>query len=506
MKKRGVFNLGYNHKLSFKMGQLVPLGWIEVNPGDSMMISSSALLRLMPLNTPVMHQVQVDIWQMFVPLRIIWDDFEDFITGGPDGMNASVHPYIEAQGVNAAPGTLLDYLGVKTERLAPPWLNVSAHPVRAYQLIVNECFRDQDLVAERAISKASGLDVTTDVSLFNAAWEKDRFTSARPWTQKGPDVSLPLGTTAPVVLKSPVPSALGQTLVDSAGNPLPSVGAQATLGVGDGGGADAGLKWKNGGADVPAWMSPDAYETDLTGATAVEVNQLRLALALQRYEEARARWGSRYTEYLRYLGVRSSDARLQRPELIAHGRNLVQFSEVLSTSSLAGEPAPGQLYGHGIGVSRSNRALRFFEEHGVLMTLCAVRPRTSYMQGTPRRFFRTTKEDYHQQELEHIGQAEVRREEVYSDAVIAGPFGYQDRYDEFRHTESYVSGLMRTSLKTWHMSREFAAEPELNDSFVTSTPTTRVFQDTTGDNVLMQVQHSIKARRLLSQSGRSFIF
>ena len=177
------------------MGNLVPIGVLEVLAGDSIQQSTSALIRAAPLLAPVMHRVDVRIHHWFVPNRIIWEDWETFITGGPDGNDSSEYPTIDMGGSGAAVGSLADYLGVPT---GVANLEVSALPFRAYNLIFNEWYRDEDLVSELALSLASGADSTTATDLVNCAWEKDYFTSARPWEQKGPDITVPLGTSAPV--------------------------------------------------------------------------------------------------------------------------------------------------------------------------------------------------------------------------------------------------------------------------------------------------------------------
>ena len=248
------------------------------------------------------------------------------------------------------------------------------------------------------------------------------------------------------------------------------------------------------------------------------INTLRHALAVQRFEEARARYGSRYTEYLRYLGVRSSDARLQRPEYLGGGRSTLQISEVLQTgvTTSGSQTGVATMFGHGISAMRSNRFRRFFEEHGILMTLMSVRPRTMYSQRIDRGLLRSmtangwqgqlgTKEDYWQKELQHIGQQAVDQAEA--DAQGAGSlFGYQDRYDEYRRGESTVSGLFRSTLDSWHLSREFGGAPTLNSSFVQCVPSTRIFADTSNDNLYVMAHHSIQARRLVSKEGNSLTF
>ena len=506
--KRNKFSLSHYRLLSCDMGELVPIGLVEVLPGDTFQHATSTLLRVSPLLAPVMHPVHMRIHHWFVPHRLVWEDWEDFITGGPDGMDESSFPTITLSYAAGPPasgsgvvGGLADYLG------CPPQINslqVSALPFRAYNLIFNEWYRDQDLQSPVAISLASGADATTSTALQNVAWEKDYFTSARPWTQKGPEVTIPLTGDAPVV-------GLGMINNTPTGTNMANVkqsdGTTVTyadyINAND---SNNKVRLRNEGGTY----YPDMF-ADLSGVSAANINDLRLAFALQRYEEARARYGSRYTEYLRYLGVRSSDARLQRPEYLGGGKQTVQFSEVLQTSPTTDgddEVGVGNIKGHGIGAVRSNRYRRFFEEHGYVISMISVKPKTMYVQGLSRTWNRRTKEDFWQRELEHIGQQEVLNKELYaSHSSPNGTFGYQDRYDEYRRLESGVSGEFRTTeLDFWHMARIFAAEPTLNESFIKSVPTKRVNAVQTNDVLWLMCNHSIQARRQLSQVGRSFIF
>lgn len=497
--KRSKHNLSYGVAQTMNMGELTPIGVTEVLPGDSIQHATQALVRVSPLNTPVMHPTHAKIMHFFVPSRIIWEDFEDFITRGADGDSAPVYPRIEfASGVAA--GSLANYLGQPVYGSAMTIANdraPSALPFRAYALIYNEYFRDQDLIDPVGLDITSGTDTTTNTTLLSAAWEKDYFTSARPWTQKGPEITIPIGDTAPVVSDGTNPKI--SALAGSQNDPLEfyNGGGIYRLGVP----TDLG-----NGTDV-MFGNNTGLEADLSAVTGIDVNELRLALSLQRFEEARARWGSRYTEYLRYLGVKSSDARLQRPEYLGGGKQTLQYSEVLQTSPVSGTGV-GNLAGHGILAMQSNRYRRFFEEHGYVVSLMVIRPKAIYANGSPRLFNKFTYVDYWQKELEHIGQQEVLNKEVYLGATTpSGTFGYQDRYDEYRRNESRVAGEFATSaLNTWTQARIFSSEPALNADFVNCIPATRIFQSTATDQLYVMIRHSMQARRLVSKTGSSFIF
>lgn len=500
--KRSKFNLSNTQLLTADMGNLIPIGLVEVLPGDTIQHHTSALIRAMPLLTPPMHRVKVKIHHWFVPHRIVWEDFESFITGGPDGNDASVFPTISFGGA-VAEKSLADYLGVPVGFTGA----VSALPFRGAAMIFNEWYRDQDLVTALALSKASGADATTSVALQNVAWGRDYFTQARPWEQKGPSVTIPLGTYAPVVTQSTegvtgvqanskfrvattgaVPDATSRVLAQNAGQ---------------------GFIADTGGASYYGSFYPSNLYADLNSATAADVNVVREAFALQRYQEARARYGSRYTEYLAFLGVRSSDARLQRPEYLGGGSQNLSFSEVLQTgSTTAAGDGVGQLYGHGIGAMRTNRYRKFFEEHGYVFSFMHVLPETMYPQGLFRTWNRRVKEDFWQRELQHIGQQPILMKEVY--ALGAGPettFGYGDRYDEYRRQESRIHGEFFSTLNDWHFARLLAAQPTLNASFVTADPTKRPFQaQGSNSTLLVQARHRIGARRMVSGAANSFIF
>lgn len=464
------------------MGQLIPVGLMEVLPGDTFQHSTSVLARMSPMVAPVMHQIDLRVHHFYVPNRIIWSDWENFITGGPDGNNDDVIPTMSA---TYSPGTVLDYLGV------PPGVQVEVNslPLRAYNLIWNEYFRDQDLQAERG---------TTENSLARIAWEKDYFTDARPWEQKGDDITMPLGTTAPVIGR---------------GNDSPTFNANGTRQLSTIVG-DSAAQWSGTTPDNPqnAWWEDPALVADLSNASPPTINQFREAFALQRYAEARARYGSRYTEYLRYLGVTPSDARLQRPEYLGGGRKTMSISEVLQTGP-ENDPGPGpeygvgDMFGHGINAMRTNRYRRFFEEHGYVMTLLSVRPKAMYVNGMDRHFLKQDKEDYWQKELMHIGQQPVKQGEVFAagDGTDQDTFGYSDRYIEYKRAQSRVTSEFRELLNYWHLARDFEEKPALNSDFIECNPSKRIFAEQTQDSLWIMCQHRVAARRLVSKSSASRI-
>ena len=486
--KRSKHNLSYTKLFSCDMGELIPAGVTEVLPGDTLRINTNALVRAAALLSPVMHPVNVRIHHWFVPNRLIWDNWEKFITGGPDGLDASVHPTITVPGGGFANGSLADYLGVPSG--VGGGQSVSALPFRAYALIFNEWYRDQDLVTALGLSKADGVDATTNTTLQNCAWEKDYFTSARPWEQKGAAVTVPIGTTAPV------------RFYEGAA-PYPGSGARNLQRAGAAAGQNVQVV-EAGGVTGTAIRA----DADLSAATGVSVNALRASMAIQRFQEARARYGSRYSEYLASLGVLSSDARINRPEYLGGGRQTIQFSEVVATAETGTSVDVGDLKGHGIAAVRTNRCEYFAEEHGLIMTMMSVQPKTIYGNGLFRLWNRRTKLDYWQKELEHIGQQPIANKEVYmAHSTPDGVFGWQDRYDEYRRSESHVSGEFRTTtLDFWHMARIFASNPSLNSTFVTCVPTERTFAVPSQDVLYVHARHQVLARRLVASKGTSFIF
>ena len=477
--KRYLHNLSDYRLLTGDMMKLYPIGLVEALPNDTMEQVSNALIRLSPLAAPIYHPVTARIHHFFVPHRLSWgwlandcgNSWEEFITGGKDGNNADTVPTITTTG---AAKDLLDYFGIPLVS----GISISALPIAAFNLIYNEFYRDQDLTTERT---------DKDLTVPNIAWEKDYFTAARPWPQKGPEITLPITGNAPV-------------RTDVASN------ASLTLGIGY---SDKTAAMQSSGSQVTTTgvgssTGAELY-ADLSQSTAASINDVRRAFALQRFQEARARYGSRYTEYLRYLGVRNpSDARLRRPEFLGGGRVRIGISEVLQTAPEGTDPrfGVGDLYGHGVGAVRSNRWRRYFEEHGYVISLLSVRPKAIYTTAINRTWLRKDKEDFYQKELEFIGQQPIMNNEIYADATSGdNTFGFADRYREYRENPSLVTGEFRTTLNYWHMAREFTSAPSLNSAFITEDATKRIYNEQTADSLWIMVQNRRAARRVLSKSA-----
>lgn len=510
MKKRAKFNLSNFHNCTFKMGYLYPVNLTEVLPGDSVQLSTSVFLRLAPMVVPVMHPVYMHLSNFFVPSRILWDGFEDFITGGPDGTDTSVLPKVTLNVTNSPVGSLADAFGIPVQMLKDAkTFSVNSLPFIAYYMIWNEYFRDQDL--NEAIDLSTITGAPSSLNLLRPSWAKDYFTTARPWPQKGPDVSVPVNLAAagePSISATTTISPSGaptfQRNYDS-GAPLNSLRYSAVNG-------SPIIKLSNFDDSI-TWLDPAlAAETTINYSSgnpelgSVNINDLREAFALQRFEEHRSMFGSRYEDLLRYLGVRPQDARLQLPEYLGGFSAPVQFSEVLQTSSDADRSGVGDMYGHGIGATKGRRIRRFIPEHGYIMSLLTVRPIPVYAQGLERIWSKENRFDFWQKEYEHIGQQEIRNSEVYADGDTAKDgetFGYQNRYDEYRRGVNIITGEFRTNQDYWTMARIFESRPALNGDFVSCMPTDRIFQvnEQNSDQCYAMVKNNIIAKRLVSKNG-----
>ena len=487
--KNNFFDLSHEKKLSMNMGELVPIYLQEIVPGDKFNVSSEMLVRLAPMVAPMMHRVNAYVHYFFVPNRLVWDNWQDFITGGRLGADASVLPKIEVNaGVIPAGtvidyGTLWDYMGLPVIRNVTISENfyVNALPFRAYQLIYNEYYRDQNLLAPIDIKKTDAVTATEEgllLTLRKRAWEKDYFTSALPWTQRGGEVMLP---------NVPDYKDFANIYAQGSGHtPLATGGAVSTV------------------TGSPAYLNDgnEALKIENIDGINISINELRTAARLQAWLERNALGGSRYIEsILAHFGVKTPDYRLQRPEYLGGGKTPIVVSEVLNTSATASE-AQGNMSGHGIGVGKSNSFKKYFTEHGYIIGIMSVLPRTAYQEGIPRTFKKFDNLDYFFPEFANLGEQAIRNDEVFyqpsaAETVNSAAWGYQSRYAEYKWQPDTVHGDFKSSMSYWHMGRIFGSLPALSNSFVEADPTHRVFAVTTTtiDKLYVQIYNQVKAIR-----------
>lgn len=523
--RRNVFNLSYESKLTVNAGELIPIMCKPVVPGDKFRVNTEMLVRLAPLVAPMMHRVNVFTHYFFVPNRLVWNQWEDFITKGVDGTDAPAFPTLKLPSIVDTAnghrffgdGSLWDYLGLPSLNQignatfqtqspngvkAPAGYEVSALPFRDYLLIYNEYYRDQNLTSEIEFSRDGGSieAITTNplLMLRRRAWEKDYFTSALPWVQRGPEVTVPVsgaGGSMDVELKS---KAADQYFVSSSDS-RPTGKLELVNGV-------LFANHESSGTSVGAYLSPNNFQVNVD-EMGVSINDLRTSNALQRWFERNARSGSRYIEQiLSHFGVRSSDARLQRPQFLGGGRVPVSVSEVLQTSSTDETSPQANMAGHGISASLNHGFTRYFEEHGYIIGIISVMPRTGYQQGVPRDFRKFDNMDFYFPEFAHLGEQEIKNEELYLsqyDADNSSTFGYTPRYAEYKYSLNEAHGDFRGNMAFWHLNRIFTEKPNLNTTFVECNPSNRVFAtaETSDDKYWIQLYQDIKALRLMPKYG-----
>lgn len=500
--KKSSFNLSHERKQSMKMGGLYPCYLDEVLPGDNFKVSSEVLMRFAPMISPIMHRVDVFVHYFFVPNRIVWDNWKTFITGGEDGLQSPPFPTIliqEGWKEYFYKGRLGDYMGIpaiKTGATMGADTSISSLPFRAYLEIYNEYFRDQNLEEAIPYSKGdtvSGADVIELTQIRQRAWEKDYFTSALPWAQRGGDVSVPVQYLDRVAVTGEDQS-FDDGIYNLESQPDGTSPTGASL-VGDDG----------------AGSSDHALLQNVEG---IDINDLRQSSRLQEWLEKNARGGSRYIEQiLSHFGVKSSDSRLQRPEYLSGSKVPVTVSEVLQTSQTNTDQGPaidpsqqGNMSGHGISVGSSNGFKRRFEEHGYVMGIMSVLPRTAYQDGIHRTFRKFDKLEYGWPEFANLGEQEIPNVELSWDYEQGGTnsalFGYTPRYSEYKFGKSIVCGDMRDTLAHWHMGRTLDPSTPLNDDFVKSDPRTDIFAvDDGSDHLYCQIYNDVKAIRPLPYWG-----
>lgn len=484
---RSVFDLSHEKRISFKMGQLVPCFISETVPNDTFHANTEIMLRLAPLLAPIMHRVNVFVHFFFVPNRLLWRDWEAFITNGRLGTETPpVPPYIQIQDQTGHAqslldnGSLYDYLGgdpiPDASGAAFGLRKLDMMPFAAYNKIWYDYYRDRNYVADNTfLPMASGLnggmislDAASILTLRERDYQKDYFTSALPWTQRGNEVLMPLVGSGAVTLNT---LNTNPNIIKNAATGAPIVGPNTLQ-------ADAAgnLEAITGGVD--SVVDPNGRLTATVNSSGVSINDLRRSIRLQEWLERNALAGSRYNEtILAHFARRTSDARLQRAEYLGGGKVTIKISEIVTTAwsqdGAANDVPPANMAGHGLTFGNTNRFTYNCEEHGFVMGIMSVMPNTAYMQGIPRMFVqRNTFLDYPWPSFAHLGEQPVYTYELFGapanlplDRNDNPVFGYQSRYADWKHIQSSSHGDFRNNLDFWHLTRKFASSPVLGFTF-----------------------------------------
>lgn len=493
--KRFLHNASHEVLTTFNQGQFVPIMAFDAAPNETLKLSSDLIVRTQPLLAPIYAKCKIVISYYAVPIRLIWTDFDQFRTGGASGDANIVAPYITAPAVTGFPvGGLMDYLGAPT---GVPGLQVSALFARAYNLVWNTFIRDKDLQTEAVISKGNGADTTTSTELRHICWEKNNYTTARPYPQKGEAVSIPLTGNSPVVGLGKANATYGSTNVnvresDGTTSVYPSAQQVDTT-------ANGQMFVRQDGSTG----YPD-IEADNSNVSAVNIEDLRFAAAVQRFKELMSRFVGQGTlnEFYRLFNVAPQDMRMQWPERLGGGESILQFSEVLQTAE--GTDPVGELRGHGIGSAKGRPVIYKTLEDCIILGFVSVKPKTVYMQGLPKMWSRTSRWDYFMPAIQNLGQQPILNKEIdASHAQPDGVFGYQDQYYEYRRIESRVSGEFRDTLDFWHMGIKYDTPPALNGDFVEAVPTDRVYAAGGAAHQLqVRVWNHVKRKSMVYPQGR----
>lgn len=532
------------------MGKLYPIICKEMLPGDRFRVRTDSLVRTMPLSSPAFGRLRMYVHYFFVPNRLVWDNWEDFITGGESGEDTHVPPYVQwsdlvggdfqarsksdstgnwtytpEDGLVAAFGLPVQpYAGANVVEAGvangiSTTTPVSALPFRGYRLIWNEYYRDQNVDDELPIATDkdgkylidgigdAGFKNSIFGDLLSRRWLKDYFTSALPTPQRGPDVQLPIvgegGTIqadGPLKLMIQNEGTGSTTTTSSVFTPDLNVGLGNTTGIGISSSVNDQFPVEKDHTDL---MYASGLTTAGGSVVAATINDLRRAIALQRFYEISARAGSRYIETIMgHFHVRSSDARLQRPEYLGGGVTDINIGEVLQTSATDQTSPQGNMAGRGFGIGRSNQCTYRAEEHGYLFGIMSIIPEPYYYQGIDREWTRQSRVDYYWPSFAHLGEQEIDKSELCvgtSDGetdTFGKLFGYAPRYAEYKFSKNIITGLLRGSLANWTFARKIS-DPNLNVAFLEIPQVNNPFavQDEETDKFIIWFSNDIRALR-----------